>query len=84
MQPKLTFILSFFFLQSLVVLTQVPQRLIERQFTLKRKDCETDDTPGITATTMSEDDLSGQETELDDVTNATRLYHFSPIFPYFS
>ncbi|KAG6379964.1 hypothetical protein JVT61DRAFT_10532 [Boletus reticuloceps] len=51
---------------SLVVLTQVPPRLIERQFTLKRKDCETDDAPGITATTTSEDNLSGQETELDE------------------
>ncbi|KAG6370946.1 hypothetical protein JVT61DRAFT_10821 [Boletus reticuloceps] len=51
---------------SLVVLTQVPPRLIEWQFTLKRKNCETDDAPGITATTTSEDNLSGQETELDE------------------
>ena len=41
-------------------------RLVEWQSTLKRKDLESNEAPGIMGTTNWEDDLSGQETELDE------------------
>ena len=48
------------------MLTRVPSRLVERQSTLKRKDLESDEVPGIVGTTNWEDDLSGQEMEPDE------------------
>ena len=44
----------------------MPSRLVEWQSTLKRKDLESDEAPGIVGTTNWEDVLSGQETEPDE------------------